>query len=372
MTTSLLGSVHSRRFQPLAACLLLLAAMSVSPLLAQGATIIPVAGRVTDAAQIPVEGFRVVLRAAGTDDIYLSPSTDEEGSFRINIPTGTNCTPVAVLSPDGKRLALDGMATRTVMANTRFDIELAIVIAVTDDPRPFGGADRLFLSFVEDVAFADGQRYETDLTVAGTNDTTSYASEFLAAINFTALPRLEFGGRLGYAGTNFDSGGGATGLTDLEAWGKFHVGTSLKRGTRWAAGFVLRFPTGEQDTGLSYEALQSKLFGAARFDVGRVTVSVNAGVQFNEDATVNGVNLDGRVAGSIGGAALMEFNRNLVGVAELLFEGEPYEGVDADARLLVGVNWKPLEQGFFRLALGFGLTEGAPDGQLILGWAFEF
>jgi hypothetical protein len=333
---------------------------------------IPVAGRVTDAAQLPVQGFRVVLRAAGASEIYLSPPTDEEGSFRVDIPIGVNCAPVAVISPEGKRLAVDGVIPQPVMANTRFDIELGLVIAATRDPVPFGGADRLFLSFVEDAAFVEGQRYETDLLAAGYSDSTSFASEFLAAVNFTALPRLEFGGRLGYVGTNFDSGGGATGLTDLEAWGKFNVGSSLESGTRWAAGFVLRFPTGSQETGVSYEALQSKGFGSVRFDVGRFTVAVNAGVQFNEDATVPGGMLDGRVAGSIGGAALMEFNHELVGVGEVIYEGEPYEGVDADARLLVGVNWKPLDQGLFRLAVGFGLTEGAPDGQLILGWAFEF
>jgi hypothetical protein len=346
--------------------------MSVTPLLAQGATMIPVAGRVTDAAKLPVTGFRVVLRAAGNNDIYLSPPTDEEGSYRVNIPTGVNCAPVAIIAPDGKRLSLDETAPRPVMANTRFDIELSTVIAAIRDPLPFGGADRLFLSFVEDATFVEGQRYETDLSAGGSSDSTSFASEFLAAVNFTALPRLEFGGRLGYGGTTFDSGGGAAGLTDLEAWGKFNVGSSLKRGTRWATGFVLRFPTGDQDTGLSYEAMQSKAFGAVRFDVGRFTVSANAGVQFNEDATVLGNKLDGRVAGSIGGAALMEFNHQLVGVGELLYEGEPYDGVDADARLLFGVNWKPLDQGMFRLALGFGLTEGAPDTLLILGWAFEF
>ena len=372
MMTTPVRSAHPSSRRPFVACLLLLAATTVTPLLAQGATIIPVAGRVIDAAQMPVTGFRVVLRAAGSNDIYLSPPTDEEGSFRVNIPTGVNCVPVAVISPEGKRLPIEGMTPALVMPNTRFDIELEIAMVTARDPRPFGGADRLFLSFVEDATFVEGQRYETDLSVGGTSDATSFVSEFLAAVNFTALPRLEFGGRLGYAGTNFDSGSGATGLTDLEAWGKFNVGSSLKRGTRWAAGFVLRFPTGEQDTGLSYEALQSKAFGAVRFDVGRFTVSANAGLQFNEDATVQGTKLDGRVAGSIGGAALMDFNHQLVGVAELLYEGEPYEGVDADARLLVGVNWKPLDQGMFRLALGFGLTEGAPDGLLILGWAFEF
>lgn len=372
MMPTLARSVRPFRLRPLAVCLLLLATISVPPLLAQGATMIPVAGRVTDAAQLPVPGFRVVLRAAGTNEIYLSAPTDEEGSFRVDIPMGVNCTPVAVISPEGKRLALEGITPQPVMANTRFDIELGIAIAETRDPVPFGGADRLFLSFVEDAVFVEGQRYETDLSAAGSSDSTSFTSEFLAAVNFTSLPRLEFGGRLGYAGTNFDSGGGATGLTDLEAWGKFNVGSSLKSGTRWAAGFVLRFPTGSQDTGLSYEALQSKAFGAVRFDVGRFTVSANAGVQFNEDATVPGGMLDGRVAGSIGGAALYEFNRTLIGVGELLYEGEPYEGVEADARLLIGVNWKPLDQGMFRLAVGFGLTEGAPDGQLILGWAFEF
>jgi hypothetical protein len=351
-------------------CLFTLLAL-LSPVLAQQ-TMIPLNGIVTDSSQNPVPGFRVVLRAAGTSQIFVSPPTDEEGAYRLDMKTGTNCAPIAVISPLGKRLALPEMSYVLMLPGTRFDIELGIRVKTSHQLWPFAGADRLFVSFVEDVTFVGRQRAQVQVIVQDFDRSQSYVSEFLAAYNWRAVPSVEVGGRIGFAGTDFDSGGGATGPTDLEFWGKFLAGSSLKTGTSWAPGAVLTLPTGDAKTGLSTEATRLKLFGAIRHDVGPVTLSGNVGLRFNDDSTINGVERSGEIAGSLGIAALMPFGSKVVGVVEFYFEGKRYEGGQDEGLLLVGANWKPLSQGFFRLAAGFGLNDGSPDFQFIAGYAFDF
>jgi hypothetical protein len=354
------------------ALLLLTAMLGGLPVVFAQQTVLPVNGVLTDASQMPVEGFRVVLRIAGTSQIIVSPPTDDEGSFRVDIPTGTNCAPIAVVSPNGKRLALDGMTDTLVVPNTRFDIELSIKVKPPRDPRPFRGADRLFVSFVEDVTFVERLRAQSQVVAADFEDANSYVSEFLAAYNWRAVPTLEVGGRIGFAGTEFDSGSGATGATDLDLWGKLLVGSSLKSGLRWAPGAVLTLPTGDASTGLSTEAARLKLFGALRYDVGPVTLSGHVGVRVNGDSTVDGTDIDGQVAGTFGVAGLMPFGSSVVGVAEFYWEGARFDGGQDEGLFLVGANWKPLRAGFFRLASGFGLDDGSPDFTLIAGYVFDF
>jgi hypothetical protein len=361
----------SRAAAPRAALTLLLCAVFGAPLFAQQ-PLIPVNGRLTDAEQQVVVGYRVVFRT-GADEILLSPPTDEEGAFRLDVRTGTNCAPIAVVSPTGERLAIEGVTYQAVLPGVRFDIELGIAIRPARDPRPFRGADRLFLSFVEDVAFVSGLRAQAQLIATDGPDASRYVSEFLAAYNWTALPTLEVGGRIGFAGAEFDlDGRGATGPTDLEIWGKYLAGASLKRGVRWVPGAVLTLPTGDADTGLSAEALRLKLFGSARREFGPVTVSANLGLRFNDDAEIDGTQLEGQLAGALGVAALMPFGDRVVGVAEFYYEGKRFEQSEDDGRLLVGANWKALSHGFLRLALGLGLTDGSPDVQFVAGYTFEF
>ena len=43
-----------------------------------------------------------------------------------------------------------------------------------------------------------------------------------------------------------------------------------------------------------------------------------------------------------------------------------------DARLLGGVNWRPLARGTIRAAVSVGLTDGAPDAAIVAGYAVAF
>ena len=50
----------------------------------------------------------------------------------------------------------------------------------------------------------------------------------------------------------------------------------------------------------------------------------------------------------------------------------PIEIGDSDTRLLGGINWRLANRGMFRGAVALGLDDGAPDFQLLLGYAHEF
>jgi hypothetical protein len=344
-----------------------------APELPAQATAFPVVGVVTDADQVPVVGYRVVLRATGSEAVYLSGPTDEEGAYRVDVPTGVNLRPVAVISPLGGRVAIDGMVPQAVLPGVRIDIELVIRLSAVTEPRPFPGADRLFRSFVEDVVFVERLRVQTQVAGADFDGATSYLTELLGAYNFTALPRLEVGGRVGYAGTEFDSTGtGVTGMTDLDLWGKLLVHTSPSSGLRSSAGALLTLPTGEADTGRATGAFGAKLFGALRYDVWRLTLAANGGLRFSGDSEFDGVDRTGQVSGSLAAAAFLPLGTRLVAVGELGFESARYEdGLDEGIALL-GVNWKVLREGILRLAFGFGLADGSPDVEFVAGYAFEF
>ena len=82
--------------------------------------------------------------------------------------------------------------------------------------------------------------------------------------------------------------------------------------------------------------------------------------------------LEGEVAPSVGFGLLYPVNDSLMVVGEATYEGKRFEGWDADARVLAGVNWKLLPHGVLRLAISGGITDGAPDSQLLAGCSFDF
>ena len=59
-------------------------------------------------------------------------------------------------------------------------------------------------------------------------------------------------------------------------------------------------------------------------------------------------------------------------MAETRYEGERFQGGDADFRVLGGLNWHSSGKGMVRAAVSVGLDDGAPDAQLFLGYAAEF
>ena len=72
------------------------------------------------------------------------------------------------------------------------------------------------------------------------------------------------------------------------------------------------------------------------------------------------------------GAVLIPIHSELMFVGEARFEDERFDRLDSDTRVLGGLNWKPWNRGMLRGAIAVGLTDGAPDWQLIGGYAYAF
>jgi len=333
-------------------------------------------GRLTTAAGEPVVGHRVVFRAE--DDplaVWIGPPTDADGWYRIQLPSGFTYVAAAVITPRGRRVDLGSLPgiSGEPGAVRNLQLEIGVPEADFEDPLPFAGADRLFLQFVEDAPRLDGFRIDGLAGGLAFEDADVLLTELSAAASFATLPNVELGARVGFAGADLDAGGDASGPTDLEAWARLWLGPRLARGARFSAGALATLPTGDAETGLSAEALRTKLFAAARWDAGpRVTVTGHLGVRFNEDADLGGAVLDGQVAPALGLGALVPLHERVVAVGELTWEGARFDGGDPDASALLGVNWAPLTRGMFRAAVSFGLTDAAPDSRLLAGYALTF
>ena len=84
------------------------------------------------------------------------------------------------------------------------------------------------------------------------------------------------------------------------------------------------------------------------------------------------VEVDGKTSPLVGAGMIFPQSDRVTFVAELTFEGERFEGADSDVRVLGGLNWRLHNRGMVRGAVAFGLTDGAPDLQLIGGYAWTF
>ncbi len=49
-----------------------------------------------------------------------------------------------------------------------------------------------------------------------------------------------------------------------------------------------------------------------------------------------------------------------------------FDGGESDTRFLVGINWGVSPRGKVRAAVDFGLSDGAPDFEALVGYAFQF
>jgi hypothetical protein len=351
-----------------------LLSLPLAPAEAQGSSDV-VVGRIVDAEETPAAGFRVVFRMADDVQVALSQPTDETGEYRLALPSGTVYVPVAVISPAGIRLALENQQPVSVGPGVRRDIVLPVTLSAgaVDEPQRFAGSDRLFLSFVEDTAMAGQARYEGQLDISSFEDVDHILSRAIVAVQFEDMPRVEFGARFGIGGARFsgdlpDQGG----YTDLDIWTKLFIGPRWRPDTEFTAGALLTIGTGDEETGLGFGALRSKIFGAMRKSFGNWELTANAGIRFNEGVIAYGVPLEGETAPSFGLGAVVPYSEKITIIGELVYEGERFDGFEADSRLLAGVNWKLLQYGVLRLAVAGGLADGAPDMQLLGGYSFDF
>jgi hypothetical protein len=262
------------------------------------------------------------------------------------------------------------------------------VVAQTDTTgtsnsgRPTSGFDRLFLAFAEDATLVERQWWEGQLSVANgakydlNNDGDIEVDTTALSLVAAFQPWLDFevGGRVGFGDTDTDpdTGVAGSGATDLDVWGKFHVGGSER--TEWAVGGVLTVPTGDESAGLGEDAFGVTAFGSMRHRLRRLIVTAHAGVQFNGDGRRLGetADNDGDAIPVVGAGVIYPFGDHVSAVGEFRFRDGRLKIDYDDSRVLAGLNWRPGSRGIFRFAVAGGLSDGAPDLQALFGYAAQF
>jgi hypothetical protein len=227
----------------------------------------------------------------------------------------------------------------------------------------------LRFTFVEDATVVENQWWEGQFDYAKGDgvDLTVVRGVFA----FQPWNRVGVGARVGFG--NSDISGPASGLdgsgaTDLDIWGKYYFGTGSGV-TEFAAGGILTIPTGDDTAGLGYDAFAFEGFGALRRPFRSWILSVDLGVQFNADGRIFGIDIDGETSFLIGGAALFPTSDRVGFVVETRYQSERFTGADDDWRVLGGANWRVSNRGIVRGAASIGLTDGAPDWQIFIGYA---
>lgn len=235
--------------------------------------------------------------------------------------------------------------------------------------------NRLFLRFVEDAAvvpsyWLEGQgRFQSNIGMGslpgGDADVLSIAPIF--AMN--VAEDLELGARIALAFRDAADDGSASGLTDLDLWGKMAIVTDP---VRISAGLMITAPTGDEDRLLGTGETNVEFFAGLRSDYTHVTLAANLGMRVNQDAEFDGVPVEGKNSFLAGGAMMFPVTDQLVLTAELAFESERFEGLDNDTRLIGGFEYRRNESILYRGGIGGGLSDGAPDFELIGGavWIF--
>jgi hypothetical protein len=226
---------------------------------------------------------------------------------------------------------------------------------------------RLFQRFAEDAAVVPGGWMEGQYVYDNLPDGTRHFLGPLVA--FKLVENVEAGLRFGFLDVNPDSGGGGSGMSDIDLYAKFRLPTAGRQ--RVAFGALVKAPTADDRKALGTGATDVELFGAWRADLEGVSLVANVGARFNGDPSGPFPPAEDSVL--VGGAIVMPATRRLSLVVEGTYESKRFKGADSDGRLTVGLqSYGPGHQGGFRGAVAFPLTDGAPDYQVILGAFFTY
>jgi len=232
------------------------------------------------------------------------------------------------------------------------------------------GSDRSFLTFAEEAAAASAQWWEGDLRYTDGDPYDTLEGRFVGAFQF--WKNVELGGRVGFGNT--DASGSlpdGTGATDMDVWGKY-IFPGVAQNTDFAAGALMTVPTGDDNSGLGYNAWDFEGFGAVRYRTPQVIIGGTFGFRINGDGEIGGNSFSGKNSFFVGGSVIIPASDTLSFVGEITMESERIDGADSDLRLLAGVDWRGVGRGIVRGAAAVGLTDGAPNLQLTAGYAWVF
>ncbi len=202
---------------------------------------------------------------------------------------------------------------------------------------------------------------------------------------FSPVDRLEIGGRIDYIDRDVPGGGSESGLGDTTAWAKWQF---FHNPVQFTVGVELFLPTGDEDAFLGTGEFDIGVFGAVRKNLDEAYITGYFGFRDNGDSAVGGdvlpseLKLKGDTSIFLGGGVMFPLNDRFALSGELRVETERYEGsgkaekaVEGGESLIdltVGGYWYLSKEATLRAGFGIGLDDGAPDWQLIVGFAWHY
>ena len=137
--------------------------------------------------------------------------------------------------------------------------------------------------------------------------------------------------------------------------------------------------TGDDTAGLGNDSFDLAGFGSVRYRTDQMVFSGTVGARMNGDGqrfggnqAPQGFDTEGKTSILVTGGVLYPVSDVLTVTGEVHLESERYENTDSDTRLAAGANWRPFNRGMLRGAVAVGLSDGAPDVQLLVGYAYTF
>lgn len=241
---------------------------------------------------------------------------------------------------------------------------------------------RFFQQFITDAAIVDKQWYGIEFRWQnGAVPPIESADGILLTptIAINPVKNLEVGGMVSFIDYELDHDivrpgtsdpfSGDSGLGDLTAWGKYRI---LNGPVTFSAGALLTLPTGSEDEGLGTGEVTPGVFASFRAKAGDGYFMGNAAMRIFSDATILNIDFDGQTSAFLGGGYIWEAYEGWVFSGELTVESEHYDELNSDFRATAGVQYVGFKHHYLRGATSIGLTDGAPDFELILGYAYSY
>jgi hypothetical protein len=230
--------------------------------------------------------------------------------------------------------------------------------------------DRFFLSFAQDATVPRSQWWEGDLVFTDASPVDSIIVRGIVA--FQPWKHVELGGRFGFGSSDGPTGfPDGTGSTDMDVWGKYHWNPGSGP-TELAAGVLVTIPTGDNTAGLGRDAFDIEGFGSVRYSARKLIYAGNIGFRLNGDGEIGNASFSGKTQGWLAAGIIVPMSTEISFIGELSLRSEAIDQGEADHRILGGIDWKPFQRGMLRGAVGFGISDGAPDLEVTVGYAATF
>jgi hypothetical protein len=189
----------------------------------------------------------------------------------------------------------------------------------------------------------------------------------------TVAEDFEVGAFVGFESLDPDGDDGESGLLDIDVYGRYNFEPIQTDAADiyTTSGLLISLPVGSED--LLQETLDVEGFGAARFAFDTFVLTGALGLRLNGDHERDGGGgqreIEGDLSVFLAGGGLVPISETVTLTGELDIETARFDGGESDVRLTPGIDVIAGETLHLRGGVGIGLSDGAPDLELILGAA---